>query len=258
MVGVVTAKSLALAWNKPIIGVNHLVGHIYAPFLQDAQFRPHMSFPPEPFLALAVSGGHTAIYQVQGFGVYTLLGKTRDDAAGEAFDKFAKMIGLGYPGGAQIDQQAQSGNAQKYAFPRPLCEEAEIAFSFSGLKSAAHRKLTNMKPAEIAAERAHLCASFQEAIVDCLLAKLELSQRQTQLKQIVITGGVSANSRLRAQGHAWANRQGLSLEIPPLRFCTDNAAMIGLVGLMQLATGVFDTQELSPSPRSLPTDFKTC
>jgi N6-L-threonylcarbamoyladenine synthase len=255
MVGVVTAKSLALAWKKPLLAVNHLVGHLYAPFLQDDHYQPAFREAQAPYLALTVSGGHSALYIVEEFGRFHLLGKTLDDAAGEAFDKLAKMVGLGYPGGAHVDRVAQSGRSNAFEFPRPLLNEDNLIFSFSGLKSAAHRLISQMSVEELQIAQADLCASYQEAVVECLIGKLMAAQKQTGIRHIVITGGVSANSRLRAKAQEWASRDGLTLAIPPIRFCTDNAAMIGLVGLLQLERGLVADQALSPQPGSLPGEF---
>lgn len=253
MVGVVTAKALALAWGKPVTDVNHLVGHLYAPFLHDDEYCPE--FESDDFLALTVSGGHTAIYQVESFEKRVLLGQTRDDAAGEAFDKFAKMVGLGYPGGPALDREARTGNPSAFVFPRPLLDQDDLEFSFSGLKSSAHRLLEVRSPESVQAERADLCASYQEAIVDCLVGKLQRAQKMTGCPRVVVTGGVSANSGLRARVLDWAQRDSIQVAIPPLRYCTDNAAMIGLVGARQITRGRIADQDLAPSPRSAPGDF---
>lgn len=254
IVGLVTAKSLAMAKNLPFMGVNHLEGHLLAPFLHDDQYSPTFSFS-EPYLALAISGGHTSLYKVQGLGNYQILGSTKDDAAGEAYDKFAKMVGLGFPGGAKVDQMAQKGNLAKYNFPRSMIHDETLDMSFSGLKSAAHRLVTELGEEQIKENLNDLCASFQQAVIDVLLAKLEKAAKMTQIKKIVITGGVSANSGLRSQAEKLAQRKKWTLAIPPIRYCTDNAAMIGFAGILHLQAGVRHDWNLGPSPQSWPEDF---
>lgn len=254
LVGVVTAKTLSQAWSKPLIGVNHLEGHILAPFLSDKNFKPahDLQFP---FVALAVSGGHTTIYEVQAFGKYKVLGATLDDAAGEAWDKFGKMLGLGFPGGVLVDRESKNGDAKAFNFPRGLILEDHLNMSFSGLKSSAQRLIQSLSPEEIKNRRADLCASFQEAVVDVLLAKLDKAMKKTRLKSVVITGGVSANSRLRERAQDWATQNKYQLSIPPLRFCTDNAAMIGFVGMERLQRGEIHDMSLAPSPSPWTGDF---
>lgn len=255
LVGVVTAKTLAQGWNLPLLGVNHLEGHLLAPFLRDDEFAPPADFT-YPYVGLAISGGHTSLYEIRGLGDYDVLGATKDDAAGEAFDKFAKMVGLGFPGGARVDQTAKGGNPKAYAFPRGLIHEDTFDMSFSGLKSASHRLLADKSPDEIKANLPDLCASFQEAVVDALLAKLDRAVTASAWPRVILTGGVSANSRLREKAQAWAKGRRLSLVIPPLRYCTDNAAMIGYVGALRLARGESSDQRLAPSPASLAGDFR--
>jgi len=255
LVGVVSAKTLSLAKNIPYIGINHLEGHLLAPFLKDEKFNPPENFN-YPYIALAVSGGHSQIYLVKEFGEYQILGKTIDDAAGEAFDKFAKMVGLGFPGGAVVDKMAKNGDIKKYNYPRPMIREKTINMSFSGLKAAAKRQIEKMPPELIKQECADLCASYQEAIIDVLMAKLKLAVKQVgTINGVVLTGGVSANSRLRSTAEAWAKEAGLTLAVPPIRYCTDNAAMIGYAGVKRLNRGEFSSQELAPSPKVYPGDF---
>ncbi len=254
IVGVVTAKSLAQALEKPVIGVNHLEGHLLAPFLRDESFAPPEDFA-YPFLALAVSGGHTTLYHVHDLGKYEVLGTTQDDAAGEAFDKFAKMIGLGWPGGAKVDHLAQAGNPKAYSFPRSMILDETLNMSFSGLKSAAQRKVEELGPETVELKRSDLCASFQEAIVDVLMSKMEKAQKKTRLNRAIVTGGVSANSRLRQRAQEWATKNKINLVIPPMRYCTDNAAMIGYAGLLRLQRGETSGLEMGPSPHSYPADF---
>jgi N6-L-threonylcarbamoyladenine synthase len=254
IVGLVTAKSLAQARNIPFIGVNHLEGHLLAPFLKDAQYSPPEDFD-YPYVGLAISGGHTSLYHIHGVGDYEVLGTTKDDAAGEAFDKFAKMAGLGFPGGVRVDREAQQGNPQAYVFPRSMIHDDTFDMSFSGLKSAGQRMLEQMGPEEVQKHLPDLCASFQEAIVDILIAKLEKAAKKFKSKRVILTGGVSANSRLRARAEDWAKRKGFKLVVPPLRYCTDNAAMIGYVGVLRLNRGEVSNLDLGPSPHSLPLDF---
>lgn len=254
LVGVVTAKTLSLVNGVPYVGVNHIEGHLLAPLLRDSAYGPPAGFD-FPYLGLAVSGGHTHLFHCEAPGRYHLLGQTVDDAAGEAFDKFAKMMGLGFPGGVRVDQGAVGGDVKAFKFPRGLRHEDSLNFSFSGLKTAALRTLETLSADEREAHKADLCASYQEAIVEVLVEKLERAGRLHKLKNWAITGGVSANSRLRARAAEVARGVGATLALPPLRYCTDNAAMIGLAGLYKLRAGVSSAQDLSPSPSSLPDDW---
>lgn len=245
LVGILTAEVLALTKQKPLIGVNHLEGHILSPFLKDESYQPAFNYT-EPFLALIVSGGHSSLYKVDRPFQYVLLETTLDDAAGEAFDKLAQMLGLGFPGGTQIDRLAQKGDMKAFKFPRPLMKGHN--FSFSGLKTAALRLLENMKESDIKNQTPSICASYQEAIVDVLLAKLDSASKKHHIKNVVITGGVSANNRLRKRALKWAIQNHITLALPPIRYCTDNAAMIGLVGLLRLQAGLKTTSPLTPNP----------
>lgn len=255
MVGVVTAKTLALAKKIPFIGVNHLEGHLVAPFLRDEAYAPPDNFST-PYVALAVSGGHTQLYYVKSIGEYELMGHTLDDAAGEAFDKFAKMLKLGFPGGVLVDRLSQTGDAAKYNFPRSMIHKG-LNFSFSGLKAAAQRQVENMSTEQLEAEKPNLCASFQQAVVEVLISKLDKATSLVGTKRAVLTGGVSANTKLRELSQAWADKKNITLAIPPLRYCTDNAAMIGYLGLQKLNLNLQSDQSLSPSPNVYPDDFKT-
>jgi N6-L-threonylcarbamoyladenine synthase len=249
IVGLVTAKSLALFNKVPFLGVHHIEGHIMAPFLDDETYQGPKFFNEE-FVALIVSGGHTQLYHVKGFGNYEVLGQTIDDAAGEAFDKFGKMMGLPYPGGVQVDQSALKGDPRRFSFPKPLLKEDNFNFSFSGLKSAASRLLEKMSPEEIKQAENDLCASYQASIVEVLSVKLEKAISMTGVKNFVVSGGVSANSGLRKSVEVLADKKNLNLALPPLRYCTDNAAMIGLVGLLRLQKGEESPQDLAPLPRA--------
>ena len=254
IVGVVTSKTIAQTKSIPLIGINHLEGHILAPFLKDSEYSP-MEELTFPMIVLAVSGGHTSLYMVRGLGHYQILGATKDDAAGEAFDKFGKMVGLGFPGGVKVDQLATNGKTDAYVFPRGLIHEENYQMSFSGLKAAAQRVVQKMSAEELSEHLPDLCASFREAVVDALLAKLDRAVSETKIKNVVITGGVSANLRLRARANEWAKKKGVILQIPPLRYCTDNAAMIGLAGILRLNRGETSALNLGPSPASWPQDF---
>jgi N6-L-threonylcarbamoyladenine synthase len=255
LVGVVTAKTLALVHEKPLIGVNHLEGHLLAPFLYDEKW-PAPQGLKFPYIALAISGGHTQLYLIKDFGNYQVLGRTVDDAAGEAFDKFAKLLGLGFPGGVQVDQISRSGNIKKFNFPRTMLHDEGYNFSFSGLKSAAVRLLESMTEDDRKTHQADLCASFQEAIVESLMAKLDRAAQDLNISNIVLTGGVSANTRLREVAEKWAIKSGRRLFIPPIRYCTDNAAMIGFAGVQRLMLGEVSDQSLSATPSSAPDDFR--
>ncbi len=254
LVGVITAKTLALGLGKPFLGVNHLEGHLLSPFLKDREAAPPADFD-FPYVGLVVSGGHSSLFLVKGIGQYELLGQTLDDAAGEAFDKFAKMLDLGFPGGVQVDRLSQRGNPKAYDFPRSLMRERSLDFSFSGVKTAGLRQVESMSPEQLSLEKENLCASYQEAIVEVLIAKLDRACRDCGILRASIVGGVSANSRVRFLGGEWAKKSGVQLVIPPLRYCTDNAAMIGFAGLSRMNMGERSTQELAVSSRSLATDF---
>lgn len=234
LVGLSAVKAIAYRWNIPYVGVNHLEAHLLAIFL-DREI-------PFPYLALLASGGHTLLYVVRGFGDYRYLGGTRDDAAGEAYDKVAKMMGLGYPGGRVIDQLSKTGNAKAIAFPRARLKKGAHEFSFSGLKTAVWHYL---KESRGAAPPAEVAASFQEAVVDMLIAPTLRAAIDLDIKHIVLAGGVAANSRLRTKMTEAAAAEGIELHAPPPALCTDNGAMIALAGYHMLQRGLRDDLHLN-------------
>ena len=228
LTGASLARSLAYAWGLPAIGVHHLEGHLLAPLLEPEP-------PPFPHLALLVSGGHTLLIEVAGIGRYRVLGTSRDDAAGEAFDKTAKLLGLPYPGGPQLAQIAAAGRAGAFSFPRPMLDRAGLEFSFSGLKTSVRHALHGH---ELTAElRADVARAVQEAIVETLVAKSLRALEYTGLTALVVSGGVSANLLLRERLSAAAVRGGARVYYPRIEFSTDNAAMIAVAGLKRLEAG---------------------
>ena len=231
LVGAGVAVALAAALGKPALGVHHLEGHLLSPFLAD-------DAPTFPFVALLVSGGHTQLMDVQGVGRYTLLGETIDDAAGEAFDKSAKLLGLGYPGGPALARLAEFGNAEAFALPRPLLHSKDLDFSFAGLKTAVMTQHRKLGPNVCDQPRADLAASTQAAIVDVLVAKSLKALKQTGSSRLVVAGGVGANLRLREKLDAGAARLGARVHYPPLALCTDNGAMIALAAALRLQHGM--------------------
>lgn len=230
LVGVQVAKSMEMATGIPFVGVNHLEGHLLA-------IRLMPSAPEPPFLGLVVSGGHTSLYDVRAFGDYRLVGSTRDDAAGEAYDKVAKILGLPYPGGVPIDQLAQRGDPKAIRFPRALSEPDVFDWSFSGLKTAVlnHVRRHGQPTGQALAD---LCASFQEAVADSLTRKLIAAARSLGARKVVLCGGVAANSRLRALAQERADYRELELHLPPVKLCTDNGAMIAVAGFEAYRRGV--------------------
>jgi N6-L-threonylcarbamoyladenine synthase len=246
LVGLGLAKGLALARGIPVVGVNHIEGHMHA-------IRAVQPWEP-PFVALVASGGHTELLHVEDWGRYRLLGATRDDAAGEAFDKVAKLLGLGYPGGPVVDRLARTGRGDAIAFPRAYLDldGGDLDVSFSGLKTAV-KLFLERDPAWRGGHAdqtfvADVCASFQAALVDVLVAKIEAAARRTGAPRVLLSGGVACNSSLRERTLALGRRLGLTIAIPPPRLCADNAAMIGLAGLDRLQAGGDDGMELSALP----------
>ncbi len=229
LVGFCFAKAYAWALDLPWVGVNHLEGHIHSVFLGAAP-------PPFPFVVLMVSGGHTCLYHVTGPTVMEMMGQTRDDAAGEAFDKVAKMLDLGYPGGVVIDRLAIEGDPSRIRFPRPFLDRNGFDFSFSGLKTAVLRYLqTHETPSE--QDTADIVAAFQEAVVDVLVLKALAAARAKGCRHLALVGGVAANRRLRQRLRAEAEAEGITVHIPPVSLCGDNAAMVAAVGYHYLAAG---------------------
>ena len=225
------------------MGVNHLEGH-----LQASRLVQNAAPPPERHLALLVSGGHTALILVEGFGCYRLLGASRDDAAGEAFDKVAKLLGLGYPGGPIIEQLATTGNPGAIAFPRALPRKDELDFSFSGLKTAVANHLRKTGTPE-GGELQDLCASFQQAVVDVLVRKACRAVRARRARALVAAGGVLANGAVRRALVQAAQKEGFALHVPPVPLCTDNAAMIAAAGILRLQAGERAGLDLNAEPR---------
>lgn len=225
LVGIETAKALSYALDIPCVGLNHLEGHLTAVLLEHPQCPDAPQFP---YIGLVASGGHSDLYLVRGMGDYTILGRTRDDAAGEAFDKVAKMLGLPYPGGVEIDRLAAQGNPEAIDFPRPMWTRKNLDFSFAGLKTAVLTHLqTHGTPAADSQEIRDLCASFQAAVVDVLVMKTIAAATQQRVPRIVLSGGVACNSHLRAAMKERAGQKKLDVFLAPAALCTDNAAMLG-------------------------------
>ncbi len=231
LVGAGIAVALAAALGKPALGIHHLEGHLLSPFLGEAA-------PQFPFVALLVSGGHTQLMQVDGVGDYRLLGETIDDAAGEAFDKSAKLLDLGYPGGPALSRLASQGNPAAYALPRPLLHNGNLDFSFAGLKTAVMTQARKLGPAMSDQMRADLAASTQAAIVDVLVAKSLRALKDSGTQRLVVAGGVGANLRLREKLNAGAAKLGARVYYPPLALCTDNGAMIALAAALRWQRGL--------------------
>lgn len=241
LVGVAEAKAISFATGIPLIGVHHIEGHICANYIEHPELEP-------PFMSLVVSGGHTHLVNVADYGKYEILGRTRDDAAGEAFDKVARAIGLGYPGGPKIDRVSKEGDPEAIVFPRAKVRDGEYDFSFSGLKSAVLNYLNSEKMAGREVVQADVAASFQKAVTDVLVEHSMNAVREYGEKKFAIAGGVASNSSLRAQMKAACESEGIEFYYPSPVFCTDNAAMIGVAGYYEYLKGNFSDLSLNAVP----------
>lgn len=241
LVGVAEAKAIAFAKNKPLVGVHHIEGHISANYVENKELEP-------PFVALVVSGGHTHLVKVNDYGEYEIVGRTRDDAAGEAFDKVARAIGLGYPGGPKIDKLAKEGNPDAIVFPRAHVDDAPYDFSFSGIKSAVLNYINsaNMQGKEI--NRADVAASFQKAVVDALVSRAVRLAKECGMDKLAIAGGVASNSALRAAIQEECAKNNIGFYSPSPILCTDNAAMIGAAAYYEYIKGVRHGYDLNAVP----------
>lgn len=247
LVGSCIGRSLAFGWNLPAVGVHHMEGHLLAPMLEENQ-------PEFPFVALLVSGGHTQLVQVKGIGDYHLLGESVDDAAGEAFDKTAKLMGLDYPGGPRLAALAEQGNSDRFTFPRPMTDRPGLNFSFSGLKtSAANTLAANDNDEQTLAD---IARAFEDAVVDTLVIKCRRALKESGYKRLVVAGGVSANKHLRAKLEALLQKQNGQVFYPRTEFCTDNGAMIALAGALRLQAGERESLAVKTHPRWPMTDLK--
>jgi len=238
LVGLSAAKALAYALDKPFIGINHIVGHIYANFISNKEIET-------PVICLTVSGGHTDLLYFEELGGYSILGRTRDDAAGEAFDKTARVLGLGYPGGPAIEKVSKQGDPEAIDFPRPFINEDNYDFSFSGLKTAVINYLHNKKQKREEVNVADVAASFQQAVIDILVSKIMKAVADYPVKSVILSGGVAANKTLKLQLKEKLRKAGLPLYTPELKLCTDNAAMIGSVAYYQYLKGDFSPLTLN-------------
>ncbi len=240
LVGAAIGRGLAWTWNVPAIGVHHMEGHLLAPMLEPE--------PPEfPFVALLVSGGHSLLVEVDGVGQYRILGESVDDAAGEAFDKTAKLLGLPYPGGPALAKLAEQGDPQRFRFPRPMTDRPGCDFSFSGLKTAAINTWRGLEPTP--ANRADVARAFEDAVVDTLAIKCRRALKATRLRRLVVAGGVGANRRLRERLRELLAELGGQVYYPRLEFCTDNGAMIAYAGWRRLTAGQREGMAIEVLPR---------
>ena len=241
LIGINYAKSLAYAWDKPLIGVNHIEGHISANYIEDKSLEP-------PFMCLVVSGGHTHLVYVEDYGKYEVMGRTRDDAAGEAFDKISRAIGLGYPGGPLIDKYAAQGNSKAVKFPRVQFEDGSLDFSFSGLKTAVLNHLNRLEQTGEQVNIPDVAASFQQAVVDVLVKNTISAAKLKGTDKIALAGGVAANSQLRSEMKSQAKKHGIEVLYPDLILCTDNAAMIGCAAYFEYINGKRSGMDLNAIP----------
>ncbi|AKF04654.1 tRNA (adenosine(37)-N6)-threonylcarbamoyltransferase complex transferase subunit TsaD [Sandaracinus amylolyticus] len=251
LVGMSAGKAMAWSRNLPIVYVDHLVAHLLAVYLQrDLQPGQEVATPEMPFVALLASGGHTAIYEVRAHDDVELIGQTRDDAAGEAFDKAAKLLGLGYPGGPVIDRLAKLGDRSKVELPLPMPSTKRLDFSFSGLKTAIARHVEKHGAPKDERELADVCAAFQHAVVEVLARKSVAACKQRRIPRLVLAGGVAANAGLRARTTQLATSVGVKVFVPPIASCTDNAAMIAYAGYLRLARGERDALDVTAYSKS--------